>query len=158
MTKIKKENLNGKIKTPDGHTLTMSLIASIISLEKMLILLDKNGRQRSYTKLTGEKGKTQEDANDVIETILTFSKKDPMLDLGNGNYVRCSDVESIHNHRGRDFNGLVISGSEDVTLAFLQIDSTDIRVQVAGKLDESLKSYEAGKFVQPDLSEFLSTN
>lgn len=153
-----KKQKKGFIETPDKQSLAIKLIASIISIDDLYILVDKSGRQRSYTKLTDDDGKTLIDADDCTQQIVASDKNDPMIYLRKNNLVRCSAVEAIENHRGRDYSGLIIRGEADSILAYLEIRSAEVRDKVAEKLHAALESYIVGKFEQPDLTEFLSIN
>lgn len=143
------------IQTLDGHTLTMKPIASIIRLKDLYILLDCKGRQISYVKLTGEEGKTVADADVCTQEII---KSDSFINLGNGNHIRCSSIEAIELCNGQKRKGILIRGEGDAILVFLPIPQSEIREKVADALHDALVSFEAGKFVQPDLTKILSTH
>lgn len=143
------------IQTLDGHTLTMKPIASIIRLKDLYILLDGKGRQISYVKLTGEEGKTVADADVCTQEII---KSDSFINLGNGNHIRCSSIEAIELCNGQKRKGILIRGEGDTILVFLPIPQSEIREKVADALHDALVSFEAGKFVQPDLTKILSTH
>ena len=148
----------GFIETPDKQSFASKGIASIIRQEDLYILLNKQGRQISYSKLSDVEGKTCVDADACTAQIIDADKKDSMLSVGDRNYVRCSAVEAIENHRGRDYSGLIIRGENDSILAYLEIRSAEVRGKVAEKLHVALEAYIDGKFKQPDLTEYLSTN
>jgi len=151
----RKTKKKGFILTLDKHTLALKLIASIIRLQNLYILLDSKGRQVSYAKLTGEEGKTVADADVcTVEVIKTGS----FINLGKGNYVRCANVEAVEVCNGQKRKGILIRGEGDAILSFLPISQSEIREKVADALHDALVSYEAGKFVQPDLNEILSTH
>ncbi|WP_241905385.1 hypothetical protein [Vibrio splendidus] len=141
--------------TLDKHTLALKLIASIIRLKDLYILLDGKGRQISYVKLTGEEGKAVADADVCTQEII---KSDSFIELGNGNHVRCSTIEAVETCNGREHKGILIRGEGDAILNFLPIPQSEIREKVADALHDALVSYEAGKFVQPDLTKILSTH
>tara|TARA_Y100000588_G_scaffold317775_1_gene347025 strand:+ start:941 stop:1402 length:462 start_codon:yes stop_codon:yes gene_type:complete len=151
----RKTKKNGFTQILDGNTIAMKLIASIIRLEDLYILLDGKGRQISYAKLTGEEGKTVGDADVCTQEII---KSDSFIELGNGNHVRCSTIEAVETCNGREHKGILIRGEGDAILNFLPISQSETREKVAGALHDALVSYEAGKFVQPDLTEILSTH
>lgn len=151
----RKTKKKGFILTLDKHTLALKLIASIIRLQNLYILLDGKGRQVSYAKLTGEEGKTVADADACTQEII---KSDSFIELGNGNHVRCSTIEAVETCNGREHKGILIRGEGDAILSFLPIPQSEIREKVADALHDALVSFEAGKFVQPDLNEILSTN
>ncbi|HFQ5327925.1 TPA: hypothetical protein ACGUOR_003904 [Vibrio vulnificus] len=151
----RKTKKKGVILTLDKHTLALKLIASIIRLKDLYILLDGKGRQISYVKLTGEEGKTVADADACTAEVV---KSDNFIELGNGNHVRCSTIEAVETCNGREHKGILIRGEGDVILGFLPISQSEIREKVADALHDALVSYEAGKFVQPDLNEILSTH
>ncbi|MGP1391870.1 MAG: hypothetical protein ACTS2B_19490 [Vibrio diabolicus] len=148
----------GFIQTLDGNSMAMKLIASIIRLEDLFILLDGKGRQISYAKLSEKEGKTEADADACIAEIAEADKKEPFVLLGDGNAIRCSAIEAIEQHDGRDYRGLIFRGEGDSILSFLPVSSADTREKVASALHDALESYEAGKFSQPNLTEILSTN
>ncbi|RZQ28340.1 hypothetical protein [Vibrio vulnificus] len=149
----RKTKKKGFIQTLDGHTLAMKLIASIVRLEDLYILLDGKGRQVSYAKLSDKEGRTVADActDEVINS-------DNFINLGNGNYVRCGDVEAVELCNGRDHKGILVRGEGDAILGFLPIPQSEIREKVADALHDALVSFEAGKFAQPDLTKILSTH
>lgn len=151
----RKKTQKGFIQTLDKNTLALKPIASIIRLEDLYILLDGKGRQISYAKLTGEEGKTVADADACTVEVI---KSDSFINLGKGNYVRCADVEAVELCNGRNHKGILVRGEGDAILGFLPISQSEIREKVADALHDALVSYEAGKFVQPDLNEILSTN
>ena len=151
----RKTKKNGFTQILDGNTIAMKLIASIIRLEDLYILLDGKGRQISYAKLTGEEGKTVGDADVCTQEII---KSDSFIELGNGNHVRCSTIEAVETCNGREHKGILIRGEGDAILSFLPIPQSEIREKIADALHDALVSYEAGKFVQPDLTEILSTH
>ena len=151
----RKTKKKGFILTLDKHTLALKLIASIIRLQNLYILLDGKGRQVSYAKLTGEEGKTVADADICTQEII---KSDSFIELGNGNHVRCSTIEAVETCNGREHKGILIRGDGDAILNFLPIPQSEIREKVADALHDALVSYEAGKFVQPDLTKILFTH
>jgi hypothetical protein len=151
----RKTKKKGVILTLDKHTLALKLIASIIRLKDLYILLDGKGRQISYVKLTGEEGKTVADADACTVEVIN---SDSFINLGKGNHVRCSTIEAVETCNGRDHKGILFRGEGDVILGFLPISQSEIREKVADALHDALVSYEAGKFVQPDLNEILSTH
>ncbi|MCC5519518.1 hypothetical protein BCT65_021010 [Vibrio splendidus] len=151
----RKKTKKGFILTLDKHTLALKLIASIIRLEDLYILLDGKGRQISYTKLTEGEGKTVADADVCTQEII---KSDSFIELGNGNHIRCSSIEAIELCHGQKHKGILVRGENDAILGFLPIPQSEIREKVGDDLHEALVSYEVGKFVQPDLTEILSTN
>ncbi|EPO5781022.1 hypothetical protein ACUCAK_003444 [Vibrio harveyi] len=150
-----KKSKKGFIQTLDGHTLALKLIASIIRLENLYILLDGKGRQISYAKLTEKEGKTVAVADACTDEVI---ESDSFINLGNGNYVRCSNVEAVEICNGRDHKGILIRGEGDAILGFLPITQSEAREKVADALHDALVSYEAGKFVNPDLTKILSTH
>ncbi|WP_101961054.1 hypothetical protein [Vibrio harveyi] len=150
-----KKSKKGFIQTLDGHTLALKLIASIIRLENLYILLDGKGRQISYAKLTEKEGKTVAVADACTDEVID---SDSFINLGNGNYVRCSNVEAVEICNGRDHKGILIRGEGDAILGFLPITQLEAREKVADALHDALVSYEAGKFVNPDLTKILSTH
>ncbi|MCR9764622.1 hypothetical protein [Vibrio parahaemolyticus] len=150
-----KKSKKGFIQTLDGHTLALKLIASIIRLENLYILLDGKGRQISYAKLTEKEGKTVAVADACSDEVID---SDSFINLGNGNYVRCSNVEAVEICNGRDHKGILIRGEGDAILGFLPITQSEAREKVADALHDALVSYEAGKFVNPDLTKILSTH
>ncbi|WP_050919458.1 hypothetical protein [Vibrio campbellii] len=150
-----KKSKKGFIQTLDGHTLALKLIASIIRLENLYILLDGKGRQISYAKLTEKEGKTVAVADACTDEVID---SDSFINLGNGNYVRCSNVEAVEICNGRDHKGILIRGEGDAILGFLPITQSEAREKVADALHDALVSYEAGKFVNPDLTKILSTH
>ncbi|WP_425653662.1 hypothetical protein ACPSLZ_02245 [Vibrio campbellii] len=150
-----KKSKKGFIQTLDGHTLALKLIASIIRLENLYILLDGKGRQISYAKLTGKEGKTVAVADACTDEVID---SDSFINLANGNYVRCSNVEAVEICNGRDHKGILIRGEGDAILGFLPITQSEAREKVADALHDALVSYEAGKFVNPDLTKILSTH
>ncbi|MDW1751168.1 hypothetical protein R7P07_22775 [Vibrio sp. Vb2133] len=143
------------ILTLDKHTLVCKQIASMIRLKDLFILLDAKGRQISHAKLTGEEGKTVADANACTVEVI---KTDSFINLSKGNYVRCAHVEAVEICNGQKRKGILIRGEGDAILSFLPISKSEIREKVADALHDALVSYEAGKFVQPDLTEILSTH
>ena len=151
----RKKTKKGFILTLDKNTLALKPIASIIRLEDLYILLDGKGRQISYTKLTEREGKTVSDADACTDEVI---KSDSFINLGNGNHVRCADVEAVELCNGRDHKGILVRGEGDAILSFLPISQSEIREKVADALHDALVSFEAGKFVQPDLNKILSTN
>ncbi|TQP34868.1 hypothetical protein [Vibrio cholerae] len=151
----RKKTNKGFIQTLDGNTLAMKLIASIIRLEDLCILLDGKGRQVSYAKLTDQEGKTVSDADACTDEVI---KSDSFINLGKGNHVRCADVEAVELCNGQKRKGILIRGEGDAILSFLPISQSEIREKVADALHDALVSFEAGKFVQPDLNKILSTN
>ncbi|HDZ5418860.1 TPA: hypothetical protein ACRZ6V_004930 [Vibrio harveyi] len=150
-----KKSKKGFIQTLDGHTLALKLIASIIRLENLYILLDGKGRQISYAKLTEKEGKTVADADACTDEVID---SDSFINLGNGNYVRCSNVEAVEICNCRDHKGILIRGEGDAILGFLPIPQSETREKVADALHDALVSFEAGKFVNPDLTKILSTH
>ncbi|ETX22156.1 hypothetical protein [Vibrio parahaemolyticus] len=150
-----KKSKKGFIQTLDGHTLALKLIASIIRLENLYILLDGKGRQISYAKLAEKEGKTVAVADACSDEVMD---SDSFINLGNGNYVRCSNVEAVEICNGRDHKGILIRGEGDAILGFLPITQSEAREKVADALHDALVSYEAGKFVNPDLTKILSTH
>lgn len=151
----RKKTKRGHIHTLDKNTLVCKQIASMIRLKDLFILLDAKGRQISYANLTGEEGKTVADADVcTVEVIKTGS----FINLGKGNYVRCANVEAVEVCNGQKRKGILIRGEGDAILSFLPISQSEIREKVADALHDALVSYEAGKFVQPDLNEILSTH
>ncbi len=151
----RKKTKKGVIQTLDKNTLALKPIASIIRLEDLYILLDGKGRQISYAKLTGEEGKTVADADACTVEVI---KSDSFINLGKGNHVRCSTIEAVETCNGRDHKGILIRGEGDAILSFLPISQLEAREKVADALHDALVSYEAGKFVQPDLTKILSTH
>ncbi|OEE62524.1 hypothetical protein [Vibrio splendidus] len=145
----RKTKKKGFILTLDKHTLAMKLIASIIRLEDLYILLDGKGRQISYAKLTGGEGNAVADADACTVEVI---KSDSFINLGKGNHVHCSTIEAVETCNGRDHKGILIRGEGDAILSFLPIPESETREKVAGALHDALVSYEAGKFVQPDLA------
>ncbi|PTP28702.1 hypothetical protein CWO07_18305 [Vibrio splendidus] len=151
----RKTKKKGFILTLDKHTLALKLIASIIRLQNLYILLDSKGRQVSYAKLTGNAGTTDVDADACTQEII---KSDSFIELGNGNHVRCSTIEAVETCSGREHKGILIRGEGDAILSFLPISQLEAREKVADALHGALVSYEAGKFVQPDLTKILFTH
>ncbi len=151
----RKKTKKGFIQTLDKNTLALKPIASIIRLEDLYILLDGKGRQISYAKLTGEEGKTVADADACTVEVI---KTDSFINLSKGNYVRCAHVEAVEICNGQKRKGILIRGEGDAILSFLPISQSEIREKVADALHDALVSFEAGKFVQPDLNKILSTN
>ncbi|HHG3603073.1 TPA: hypothetical protein ACPVZ0_004473 [Vibrio parahaemolyticus] len=151
----RKTKKKGFILTLDKHTLALKLIASIIRLQNLYILLDSKGRQVSYAKLTGEEGKTVADADACTDEVIN---SDSFINLGKGNHVRCSTIEAVETCNGQDHKGILIRGEGDAILSFLPISQLEAREKVAEELHDALVSYEAGKFVQPDLTKILSTH
>ncbi|EPZ8231519.1 hypothetical protein ACXWHK_004294 [Vibrio alginolyticus] len=151
----RKTQKKGFIQTLDGNTLTMKLIASIIRLEDLIIFLEGKGRQISYAKLSDQEGKTVSDADACTDEVI---KSDSFINLGKGNHVRCADVEAVELCNGQKRKGILIRGESDAILSFLPISQSEIREKVADALHDALVSFEAGKFVQPDLNKILSTN
>ncbi|ELI1840990.1 hypothetical protein NB554_23450 [Vibrio alginolyticus] len=145
----RKKTNKGFIKTLDGNTLAMKLIASIIRLEDLCILLDGKGRQVSYAKLTDQEGKTVSDADACTDEVI---KSDSFINLSKGNHVRCADVEAVELCNGQKRKGILIRGEGDAILSFLPISQSEIREKVADALHDALVSFEAGKFSQPDLA------
>lgn len=150
-----KTKKKGFIQSLDGNTLALKLIASIIRLEDLCILLDGKGRQISYAKLSDQEGKTVSDADACIDEVI---ESDSFINLGKGNHVRCSTIEAVETCNGRDHKGILIRGQDDAILSFLPISQLETREKAADALHDALVSFEAGKFVQPDLNEILSTN
>lgn len=156
MARTTKKTERGFIETLDKHSLAIKLIASIIRLDELFILLDKSGRTISYTKLKlDEDGKTSFDADECTKAIINGSKTDPLLNLGNGNYVRCSLIQAIENHSGSDLKGLIFRSEGGAILAFLSIRTAEVRDLAVSKFHAAIESYEMGKFSQPDLTEIL---
>ncbi|MCQ9053264.1 hypothetical protein [Vibrio diabolicus] len=151
----RKTKKKGFIQSLDGNTLALKLIASIIRLEDLCILLDGKGRQISYAKLSDKEGRTKADADACTDEVIN---SDSFINLGNGNHVRCSAIEAVENCNGRDHKGILIRGEGDAILSFLPISQLEAREKVADALHYALVSFEAGKFVQLDLNEILSTN
>lgn len=151
----RKTKRKGFTQSLDGNTLAMKLIASIIRLEDLYILLDGKGRQISYAKLTEKEGKTIADADACTEEII---KSDSFIRAANGNYFRCCAIGAVEICNGREHKGILIRGEGDAILGFLPISKSENREKVADALHDALVSYEAGKFVQPDLTEILSTH
>ncbi|MGO2320621.1 MAG: hypothetical protein ACTH6O_16915 [Vibrio toranzoniae] len=151
----RKTKKNGFTQILDGNTLAMKLIASIIRLEDLYILLDGKGRQISYAKLTEKEGKTVADADACTAEVV---KSDNFIGLGNGNHIRCSSIEAIELCNGQKHTGILVRGENDAILGFLPIPQSEIRENVADALHDALVSFEAGKFVQPDLTKILSTH
>lgn len=133
----------------------MKLIASIIRLEDLIIFLEGKGRQVSYAKLSDKEGKTVADADACTDEVIN---SDSFINLGNGNYFRCSNIEAVEICNGRDHKGILVRGEGDSILGFLPIPQSEIREKVADALHDALVSYEAGKFSQPDLTKILSTH
>ncbi|EMD1178364.1 hypothetical protein VP758_004977 [Vibrio harveyi] len=151
----RKKSKKGFIQTLDGHTLALKIVASIIRLEDLYILLDGKGRQISYAKLMEKEGKTVADADACTDEVID---SDSFINLGNGNYVRCSNVEAVEICNGRDHKGILIRGEGDAILGFLPITQSETREKAADALHDALVSFEAGKFVNPDLTKILSTH
>ncbi len=151
----RKTKKKGFIQAPDGSSFAMKVIASIIRLENLFILLDAKGRQISYTKLSEKEGRTVADADACTDEVIN---SDSFINLGKGNHVRCSTIEAVETCNGRDHKGILSRGEGDAILGFLPISQSEIREKVADALHDALVSYEAGKFVQPDLNEILSTH
>lgn len=151
----RKKTNKGFTKTLDGNTLAMRVIASIIRLKGLQILLDGKGRQISYAKLSDQEGKTVSDADACTDEVI---KSDSFINLGKGNHVRCSAIEAVEACNGLKHKGILIRGEGDAILSFLPISQLEAREKVADALYDALVSFEAGKFVQLDLNEILSTN
>jgi len=151
----RKKTNKGFIQTLDGNTLAMRVIASIIRLKGLQILLDGKGRQISYAKLSDQEGKTVSDADACTDEVI---KSDSFINLGKGNHVRCSAIEAVEACNGLKHKGILIRGEGDAILSFLPISQLEAREKVADALYDALVSFEAGKFVQLDLNEILSTN
>jgi hypothetical protein len=157
MARTTKKTKRGFVETLDKHSLAIKIIASIIRLDGLYILLDKNGRTISYTKLNpDDDGKTPSDADELTKTIVDGSNTVPLLNLGNGNYVRCSSIEAIENHSGSDLKGLIFRSEGDAILAFLSIRKAEVRDLAVSKFHAALESFESGQFVQPDLAGFFN--
>ncbi|WMN63738.1 hypothetical protein [Vibrio parahaemolyticus] len=151
----RKTQKKGFIQNLDGNTLAMRVIVSIIRLEELQIILDGKGRQVSYAKLSGKEGRTKADADACTDEVI---KSGCFIDLGKGNHVRCSNIEAVETCNGRDHKGILIRGEGDAILSFLPIPQLEAREKVADALHDALVSFEAGKFVQPDLTKILSTH
>ncbi|MEJ3626223.1 hypothetical protein [Vibrio vulnificus] len=148
-----KKNQRGLIETPDKNLIDPNRIVSVVRLGQLFILLDKKGRAISFTEINADKqGKTGADADDCTSKIIESSKTNPFLSFGNGNYVRCSAIETIENSSGPEYKGLIIRGEGDAILAFLAISIAEKRDLAVSKLHAALESYESGKFIQPDLA------
>lgn len=145
----RKTKKKGFIQAPDGSSFAMKVIASIIRLEDLFILLDAKGRQISYTKLSEKEGRTVADADACTDEVIN---SDSFINLGKGNHVRCSTIEAVETCNGRAHKGILIRGEGDAILSFLPIPESETREKVAGALHDALVSYEAGKFVLPDLA------
>ena len=147
----RKSTSKGFFLTLDNQSLAMKLITSIISIGDLFILLNKHGQTLSYTKLKqDEDGKMLSDAEACTKLISEGIPNDPMMNIGK-NKVRCSAVESIENHNGKDFSGLIFRGEENAILAFQPIPTAEKRDLAVGKIHAAIESYESGKFIQPDL-------
>ncbi|HHG3077869.1 TPA: hypothetical protein ACPVXB_003203 [Vibrio parahaemolyticus] len=151
----RKTKRKGFIQTLDGNTLAMKLIASIIRLEDLIIFLEGKGRQVSYAKLSDKEGRTVADADACTDEVIN---SDSFINLGKGNHVRCSTIEAVETCNGQDHKGILIRGEGDAILSFLPISQLEAREKVVEALHDALVSYEAGKFVQPDLTQILSTH
>lgn len=146
--KSKTKNL---IALPKKSMIRVTSVASIYQSDEAHVLLDKQGRQIGYTKVSEEQGKTREDIEAITTAIIDASKNDSMLSLGCGCYVRCSVIEAIENHNGRDYKGLIIRGEGDVILGYLYAQDFEGRNQAAEILGDALISYENGDFFQAEL-------
>ncbi len=153
MARTAKKNQHGYVETPDSNLIAVSRVSSAVRVDERFILLDKKGQTISYTELQPDKeGKTPVDADICTQKIIDASKGDPLLQLGRGNYVRCSAIEAIENSCGPEYKGLIIRGEGDAILAFLAISTAEKRDLAVSKLHAALESYENGKFEQPDLA------
>ncbi len=148
-----KKKQRGFVETLDKNLVDPNRVDSVIRLDKLFILLDRKGCSVSYTELNSDKqGKGEADADDCTSKIIESSKTNPFLNLGSGNYVRCSSIEAIENHKGGEYKGLIIRGEGDAILAFLAISTAEKRDLAVSKLHSALETYESGKFEQPDLA------
>ncbi|ATI46745.1 TPA: hypothetical protein KDZ97_005022 [Vibrio parahaemolyticus] len=153
MARTAKKDKRGYVETLDKNLIAVSRIGSAILVDERFILLDKKGQTISYTELKpDEDGKTPADADICTQKIIDASKADPLLQLGRGNYVRCSAIEAVENHSGSDYKGLLFRGEGDAILAFLAISTAEKRDLAVSKLHVAMESFEAGKFEQPDLA------
>ncbi|BBM63461.1 hypothetical protein VA249_01070 [Vibrio alfacsensis] len=142
----------GKVLTPDNQSIAIKLIAGILQCETSHVLVNKQGRTLSFTQLDKNKdGQLLSDVEACNQVILEASLNDPMIDMG-AVKLKCSALESIENHKGRDHKGLIFRGENDVILAFIPISTAEKRDLVVSKLHAALESYEHGKFMQPDLA------
>ncbi|MEK2122030.1 hypothetical protein WOC09_20415 [Vibrio parahaemolyticus] len=156
MARTSKKMKRGFTETLDKHSIENNRIVSIIRLEELFIFLNKNGLTISYTKLDQNKeGKTPEDADLCTERLLEASKANPFFNLGGGNYVRCSTIEAIENINGKDYKGIIIRGEGDAILSFLPVPLAEKRNLAVSKLHAAMESFEAGKFVEPELADIL---
>lgn len=146
-----------QIKTLGGNSVAIKLLASILRIGDIIALYDKKGRQIDYAKICDKQGRTEEDAIALIEMVKDYCKKmkDPMFQLLNGNFVKCSAIEAVEQHSGRDHKGIVVRGEEDTILDFIEIPAAEARELVANILHDALEAYAAGKFTQPDWAEIL---
>lgn len=147
-----------QIKTLGGNSVAIKLLASILRIGDIIALYDKKGRQLDYAKVGDKQGRTEEDAKAFIETVKDYCKKmkDPMLQLLNGNFVKCSAIEAVEQHSGRDHKGIVIRSEGDAILDFIEIPVAEARERVVNVLHDTLEAYAAGKFTQPDWKEILN--
>lgn len=150
-------NKNTHIKTINGDSIAIKLIASIVPLEQLLVLLDKKGRQLNSSKIDGDNDKGSAVVDALIETVTkaAIRVKDPFTSLPNGNLVRVSAIEAVQTHKGRDFKGLLIRGEDDSILSFLDIPEVEVWEKVANALHDVIESFGNGKFIQPDWAVIL---
>ncbi|OZS42485.1 hypothetical protein [Photobacterium sanguinicancri] len=145
-------------QSPSGNTLTFSNVASINLSENSMSCQNKSGRQIDHVSISDKQGKTSEDVAAFVRTVVDHGCKfkNPLLHLINGNYVRCSAIEALEQHSGRDHKGIVIRSEGDAILGFIEIPTVETRERVANVLHDTLEAYAVGKFTQPDWVEILN--
>nr|WP_321381593.1 hypothetical protein [uncultured Vibrio sp.] len=156
MAKPKKEQL---IRLLNGSSIASKLLASIIRLDDLLVLLNAKGHQIGHFKLSNDtEGKTPKDADELVSEITESGEKakDPFISDGHGGGFRCSTIQSIEEHDGRDFQGVIVRGLEDAVLGFIPVTSPEVREKAAIALGDALESWTMGKLVQPNLAEFFN--
>ena len=158
MARQKKEQL---FKLLNGGAVATDKVASSIRMDGLLVLLNPKGHQISYTKLDeGVEGKTELDADVSVSELyqLGDKAKNPFIQFGNGSGVRCAAITAIEEHIGRDYQGVIVRGDDDAVLAFLPVSSAENVENIATTLHEAHESYIVGKFVQPNLADFLKVS
>ncbi|CAE6879507.1 hypothetical protein ACOMICROBIO_NCLOACGD_00161 [Vibrio sp. B1ASS3] len=156
MARSAKKIKRGFTETLDKKSIENNRIVSIIRLDGLFIFLDKKGLTISYTKLNqDQEGKTSNDADQCTEALLETSKVNPFFNLGKNTHVRPSAIEAIESINGKDYKGIIIRGEEDAILSFLPVPLAEKRDLAVTQLHAAMESFEAGKFVQPDLAGIL---
>lgn len=146
------------LKTLDGKSLAYHLMISLICQDGKLTILDKKGTQRSYCVLGDKDGKRQSDVDEFIKTLIEYKNKTvgPLLRLPNGDYIRVLYIEAIEPHQGRDFKGVIMRGTDDAILNYLEVPDNTMREVIVNAIDAAIETAIAGKFVQPDWHALLN--